>query len=374
MSSVADIRVEYGVYAVLAVCGMWWLIAYWVNKKSHGLCSEWWRVLHIFLALTFFVVLFSVSPMRPIKDYREADLFGSASCQLSGTGWKDCNQWERDKSVLGVFKLEAEKAQTEISERLKHVDEWFHYKFMLVGLLFGTFIGYVVKEGSLPNGAPYKKSSPIDGDLDKLLKSPTCCIVVAMGCTVAIAVDIHIRNDIVAIQQLGSWIAYHAEPHMSGIPFEDETVLFWEKFLRRPDNSMHNDLIYGLIFYPHLHFLTWVIYVLYLWLFQNICLIYREDGNKADHKSDCWVVFATFLVVHLSLFAFVLMATLSPRIFEFLLPYVEAKSEKWSPPWETCILYILVWVILITISAQYIVMLMSKCHACISTGDKTARN
>jgi hypothetical protein len=125
---------------------------------------------------------------------------------------------------------------------------------------------------------------------------------------------------------------------------------------------MHTDQLYRYTFYPHLHFLTWLVYVLYLWIFQNMCVT-----NRKDDASDCWIVFATFCVVHLSLLAFVFIATQSPSQFEFQpIPYIV--ENGWMSPLMTFSLYATVWFILITLSARYTVMLISKCNGCISPG------
>lgn len=320
-------------------CGVRWWIAFRGDKKGHGLLSEWRRLVYIGLATLLFLVLFSATPMRPIKEYRSV-----------------CLSPQTDRAVIDVFKIEAEMVGKEISERLKHVDEWFHYKFVLVGALIAAFFTHMVKENIAMDIIA----------LENLLKSSLYCIVVAIACTVAIAVDIHVRNDIIAINQLGSWLAYHAEPHMSGISFENKSILFWEKFIREDAISMHTDQLYRFTFWPHLHFLTWVVYALYLWIFQNMCLTHANSNT-----SNSWIVLATFGLVHFSLWAFAIMATQSPRQFEFQpIPFV----DEWSSPGTMFLLYTTVLLSLVTTSARYTVMLIRTCHACRSHDHKKVVN
>ena len=72
-----------------------------------------------------------------------------------------------------------------------------------------------------------------------------------------------------------------------------------------------NGGLQSLTFMPHLHFLTWVLYMLYLWTFQTICT------RRAGHPAASLV--GTFIIVHAAFIAFGLAAVccMPPNIFLF---------------------------------------------------------
>src|SRR6185312_10355609 len=98
--------------------------------------------------------------------------------------------------------------------------------------------------------------------------------VLGLGCVVALTVDMHIRHELDAIVALGNWVAYFAEPALSGSDFQKQNqgqFLLWENYLRAKDGAGETVLGTALHNMPHLFVLTLLIYILYIWTFQNIC-------------------------------------------------------------------------------------------------------
>jgi len=208
-----------------------------------------------------------------------------------------------------LLKIEMQKAVDEIKLRIEEEDTWFHYKLVLAGALFVAFMQYLKVTGDTGNSNKR--------DLDLILTSPEVSSVLALACIIALAVDIHIRNNIVVIQQMALWITHYAEPAFLQAQFTGKAVGFlpWEQFLRITDHGagMHSDDLYGFVFYPHLHFLTWLLYVSYLGTYYRV--------NMYNSSSLPFVLIG-FSLVHITLAMLAWVGHAAPSVFEFrLIPY-----------------------------------------------------
>lgn len=280
----------------------------------------------LFVSSLCLLPVFSVRPMRlrPIPE-----LTGYAANPSS---------WLPSGTAQELIKLEMQKAVDEIKLRIEEEDTWFHYKIVLVGGLLIAFLQYIRTSAK---DLPSSKQR-----LEDLFLSPATCSALALACVIALAIDIHIRNNIVVIQQLALWMANFAEPAFLQqpsafqlLPSSGPHFYAWEQFLRiaLPTSAgMHQDDLYGLVFYPHLHFLTWLIYMLYLWIFQQISLTSSESTpEELSHPS----LFIGFALVHLTLAIFAWTGHAAPSAFEFRL--IPGNSDSWCSGWLNSAYYLI---------------------------------
>jgi hypothetical protein len=184
--------------------------------------------------------------------------------------------------------------------------------------------------------------------MEGLLHSNATCIVLALAVVVAATIDIHIRSGVTIMNQLGLWIAHHVEPAFLSFTVNGSGFVPWENFIRQgsPLNaSLQLDDLYRFTFWPHLHFLTFVIYLLYLVVLQTICL---ESPERPG-----WSTLVGFVLVHTSLFAFAWAAHAAPSAFKFKpIPFIDWWSWGWTPP----LLYLIPTVVLVGASLPYLLL------------------
>jgi hypothetical protein len=184
---------------------------------------------------------------------------------------------------------EHKKVTDEIKTRIEEENELFRYKFSLVGALLAAFLARIWFQGdSASNSTP-------DERVEQLLDSGATSSVLTLACVIAVSIDIHIRTATIVTNQLGLWIAQFIEPAAIRQPFQG-----YENFLRGSSQGagMHGDGLYGFMYWPPLHFLTWIVYLLYLSVLQNVC---------SRHTGKFQSMVAGFLVVHFSIGAFAWM-------------------------------------------------------------------
>ena len=265
------------------------------------------------------VFLFAVRPMRliaPLTTYGQAP----ASFPLT-------------PAMQELIKAETQKANDEIKLWIQLQNDWFHYKFLLVGAVVAILIGF----------AKLTKEKEPDKDLAEVFMGEVSCLIFAAACVIALAIDMHLRNNIVVVQQLALWITNYAEPALLQVPAASHPGGFlpWEQFLRVQIPGvagMHRDDWYGFAFYPYLHFLTWVIYVIYLWI------LFEAWETHPQRKG---LLMSSFVVVQTTLAVFTWLAHAAPTAFEFkLFPW----SDRWVNGHLCAAIYLLFWVAITVLS------------------------
>jgi hypothetical protein len=230
---------------------------------------------------------------------------------LAGSG---ATKTPADEFILA----EHQKAVDEIKMRIQQEDDWYRYKFFLVGGLLAAFLVHLGR-------ARAEEDSP-DERLERLLRSTATTVVLALSCVIAVTVDLRVRNSAMVTAQLGLWIAKYLEPRFLG--YIRDTIsnefLPWESFLRVKDGGFQIDPTYALILWPNLHFLTGVLYAIYLTLFHKACVEFR---------SGCRVLLGGFALVHASLAVFALAAHTAPEIFALRVWYWRG-WELWLSGWQ----------------------------------------
>lgn len=313
------------------------------------------RVAVLILASMLLIVLFAFRPVRLQSGLLKYDV--ATAKPLDGTARE-------------LIRLELQKANDEIKLRIEQEDTWFHYKFLLVGVLLAAFLGYLgFGDGRLfgesNRGTPQKERSPKER-LDEILDSRATCSVLVMALVVALTIDMHVRNNAIVIQQLALWIANQVEPAFLQTAFSSQATgafLPWEQFLRVefPAAGMHRDDLYGFAFYPHLHFLTWVLYMFYLGSFQKLSLAHGRllKPNESARLQQPWITIAGFVLVHLSFAAFAWIGHYVPGALELkILPW----RESWKSGSNAAIYYLIPWALLVILNVPYLILLFFQEH------------
>jgi hypothetical protein len=286
--------------------------------------------------------LIGLSAFRPVRLQSELLKYNVAAAKpLDGTARE-------------LIKLELQKANDEIKLRIEQEDTWFHYKFLLVGVLLAAFLGYLGFGDGKKTGTPKER-------LDEIIESRAISSVLVLALLVALAIDMHVRNNAIVIQQLALWITYHAEPAFLQTVFDPKATgafLPWEQFLRveSPVAGMHRDDLYGFAFYPHLHFFTWVLYMFYLGSFQKLMLAHANIAKRQLRS----ITIAGFVLVHLSLAAFTWIGHYVPGALELkVFPYFAI----WKNGALAALYYLIPCGVLVLLNIPYLSLLWWRSHA-----------
>jgi hypothetical protein len=340
-------------WRIIIVAGSILLIVFSVNLLCERLRARWGtRFVVLLLTSGSLFVLFSVRPMR--LDISPGDKTEEVF---------DRQKYTTESKATDAFELikaEHLKAVDEIKLRIEQEDTWFHYKFVLVGGLLALLLSRLVLAGG---------ERSMDERLEELFESAATCSVLALATIVALAIDIHIRNNIMVVQQLGLWIANYVEPALLHKPVNlDSAAGFvpWEQFLRTQalgHEAMHRDDLYGFIFYPHLHYLTWIIYISYLGLFQKFGLSYARNLEKGKNNQETpsqetgrWLAIAGFVLVHITIGAFTSIAHFAPSAFTFkIYPF---GGEMWKGGLAGAAYFLIPWVFLSLLNLPYLYFLL----------------
>ena len=271
------------------------------------------RVASLVLTSLVVIVISSTRPMR--IDETE---FPAKPVPVSGASTK-------------LIEMELQKANDEILLRVGQEDTWFHYKFIFVGAMLAAF------------GSVFTfRRKKLDVELAVIIQSPTTCTLLALACVVALSIDIHLRNNIIVIQQLGLWVARYAEPAL--MPAAATTYLPWEQFLRT-GGGMHSDSLYGFAFYPHLHFLTWAVYASYLACFHAIAV---RASKSADRRQPYALLTGGFVAVHAAFAVFAWVGHFVPGALETnMIPFGD---ECWRTGASAAFGYLLLALLLVVLN------------------------
>jgi hypothetical protein len=284
--------------------------------------------------------------MRPIPEvtsYAEND---STLLQL--------NENRRD-----LLNAEHSKVVEEIKMRSDQEDQWFRYKFVLVGGLLAAFLTNLGLEKyktrkSNANSENLRLESEIN--LVNILKSTASLTILAIALMVAIAIDIHIRVGVNVTNQLGIWICYFVEPTLLGQHIDlsgyKDSFLPWEQFLRIGGEGLHSNWWLGLIYWPHLHFFTFLMLVFYTFGCQQVCI--------ESHTVNKWLVGSGFFLVYFSLFIFTIIAHNLDPIFEVQVFPWPGEEGKWLSGLKATSIYVGVWLILVLVNTPYLLLLQKK--------------
>jgi hypothetical protein len=258
----------------------------------------WRRLMVLFLSSGFLWVIYSNPPLQLRKQ----------PLQLENS--PSLTEDDSSKFLLDEHK----KVTDEIGANLEEENTLFRYKFALVGGLLLAFLAHIAypRDGGSARRA--------DGRVEELMNSTATCFALALACVIAVTIDLHIRTKAITSHELGLWIANYVEPTYIRQPY-----LGYETFLRTL--GMHHDQIYGFFYWPPLHFLTWILYLLYLFVLQNVCVQRNRWLPQRLH-----LILGGFVLVHLSIGAFAWMGHTAPSGFEFVLPFGNySKNSMWPP-------------------------------------------
>jgi hypothetical protein len=320
----------------------------------------WFRALILLLAFILLVFLFYPNQVK-LNDKLNPKIFMTEQTQQASNG---SNAFD-SQLVKELIIEEHKKAVDEIKASIEQMDTWYHYKFILIGGVIAVFLGNIGIWGR-QSTVTHKTSERI---LESILMSNRTGAMLTLICLVAFVIDMHIRTYANGIQQLGQWIATYVEPayfkmsvalnsppgkeFIGNIPraaINETGFIPWETFLRFRDKPVNP--LYPAVFSIQLHFMTMVAYVLYLMVFQNVSLLGKRV-KKQRHQ----IVFIGFLLVHISVLAFTVVAHTVQDSFEVKC-FPVLSGNCYLPGPQGYMGFLLIWVGLIVVNLPYLYRLL----------------
>ncbi len=305
------------------------------------------------IALSFVLLIFIFSP-NPIKLKDELKL-QKAPEQAQPSN--DQAQALRSR-IDALINTQHEKANAEIKMLQEQIDTWYHYKFILIGGMIALFLGHFGIMGKQIPTSP-KTSEKV---LVATLMSNRTSILLALACVVAFVIDMHIRTHLTNMQGLGHWIYNYVEPsyfdtagaQTANIPREVlvNTQFFpWEAFLHTSTRQVQQtNPLYRAAYSFQLHFMTIAIYMLYLVVFQNVCLLCKRGKQQQ-------VAFLGFIMVHIAALAFIVVGHTIPNSFEVRCFPISA-TDCWLTGSQGSTYYFVAWLLLVLLSIPYLYLLL----------------
>lgn len=265
------------------------------------------------------LLIFSFSSMELIPQYRE---FAKHAALI-----------DKDTFAAQLVLEEHKKAVEEIKNRDLEEDSWFHNKFLLVGGLLAATLGYI-KFGGSEESSPEKR-------LEELSQSQSTAAVLALACVVALGIDIHIRQSMSVVEQLGLWIRSYVEPLLHGGMLQPLQTMKdfrgWEEFLRtsggdstlglkEAGTGFHSSDFTNLLDASHIHFVTALMYLLYILVFQAFAQ--QENKSKHSRRVENSIALSCFTIVHVAFVILAWFAHSAPEMFQFtVLPFVRTQGS-----------------------------------------------
>lgn len=299
-------------------------------------------VLFLIPISVLFFVLFSFPQIRPETHSAVIDsFFAEAVAPMS-------------EPTLTLVNAEHQKAIAELALRVTQDDSWFNTKFILLGGLLAALGGILVGRSIFNDGDKTKWQEHLE-----VLRSPIPSCIFAIAFIIAIFIDMHVRSNYIATQQLGQWITNSVEPILNckksvfSSYCEDSPFIPWERSLRQV-GGMHEDFLYNMFQTPHIHFSTWLLYTLYMLTLYWLIAQYSARGITNDMSNDARMFLVSlFIIAHVSLGLFAFIGHSVPAAFDekILLPHVgEDSAELWISGDKAGFVFLIVWLIMIYLS------------------------
>jgi len=260
-------------------------------------------------------------------------------------------------NVQKLIETQHEKANNEIKMLQEQIDTWYHYKFILIGGIVALFLGHFGILGKQSALAP-KTSERL---LVATLMSNRTSALLALVCVVAFVIDMHIRAHLTGMQGLGHWIYNYVEPsyfktmgaQSGSIPPEGlikTQFIPWETFLHTSVREVQQtNPLYRAAYSLQLHFMTIAMYMLYLVVFQNVCLLSKKGKQQQ-------VALLGFVMVHIAVLAFIITAHTVPNSFDVRC-FPIASTRCWVTGSQGSSYYLIAWLLLVLSSLPYLYLL-----------------
>lgn len=284
--------------------------------------------------------------LRPCDPKTKETASKKESCEKQQKAYEEARKKlpASEERTDDLIRLEYMKGVDEIKLRLEQWDSWYHYKFIVIGGMFALFLG----QTGLTIGVRSQSEAKPRKRFKETIAGASAYAMLALAVVISLVIDMHIRNNMFAIQTIGLWIANYVEPS-----YASTTAFPWEQFLREAHSpSIRIDSLYRIGFSFHLHFMTIAVYLLYVIVLQQICL----SWNKRTSPATKHIVVFGFLLVHLTALAFVFVAHAVPGRYAMnLIP-----SERWETGWQNVGYYILPLIFLIALNLPYLLLGRSR--------------
>lgn len=325
----------------------------------------WFRALLLLLSFILLILIFAPNPIK-LKDELKLERPTDAQTQQTAgsptdsvlTGIEKLIEAQHDKAnIEKLIETQHDKANDEIKMLQEQIDTWFHYKFILIGGMVALFLGHFGIFGKQNTTSP-KTSEKI---LVATLMSNRTSVLLALVCIVAFVIDMHIRAHLTNMQGLGHWIYNYVEPayfraagaKTGHIPREGlvRTQFFpWETFIHTNTRQVQQtNPLYRTMYSLQLHFMTIAIYMLYLVVFQNVCLLCKKGKQQQ-------VAFLGFVMVHIAILAFIIVAHTIPNSFDVRCFPISSR-DCWVTGSQGSSYYLIAWLSLLIFSLPYLYLL-----------------
>lgn len=245
-----------------------------------------------------------------------------------------------------IITEQVKKTNSEINTRLDHESRWYELKFVFLGVIILGFFAKAVLKTKI--GWDRKEEHPTESEkrghaLLNILISPITLTVLTIAFVVSLSIDLHIRANRIVINQNGIWVAEFAEPlflrnhelikSCEEKPKESckKIMRGWEQFLRIGGLSHHTDFLYRATFWPHVYYITILIYGLYLSVLAWILDPGKTDSEETKKINDLRTF--SFWLVHITLFVCAFSAHYVPDIYDIVLWGID------MPNWSVFLVY-----------------------------------
>jgi hypothetical protein len=312
----------------------------------------WFRGAMLVLSFVLLVLIFSPNPVRLKEELKLTRTPEQAQAAASAPN---------NASLARIEKLidtQHEKANSEIKMLQEQIDTWYHYKFILIGGMVALFLGHF--------GIMAKQSATSPKTSEKILvatlMSNRTSILLALVCIVGFVIDMHIRANLTNMQGLGHWVYNYVEPsyfntlgaHTANIPREalvNTQYYPWETFIHADVREVQQtNPLYRAAYSFQLHFMTIAIYMLYLIVFQNVCLLCKRGKQQQ-------VAFLGFIMVHVAALAFIIVGHTVSNSFEVKC-FPLSSRNCWLTGAQGSKYYFIAWLLLIAFSIPYLYLLL----------------
>lgn len=268
-------------------------------QASFALLAEWIRRSRIGVLLLASLALWVIYSNPPLDRCQAPPDLSSALCQ-------------KETNTSKLLLDEHAKVVDEIKMRIEDENELYRYKFVLMGGLLLAFLGHIalplLKDEKriieLTNGKTDRNTNGPEERIAKLMNSSATFLVLGLAFTIAVTIDLHMRTATIAMNQLALWIKDYVEP-----AFIHKPLMGYETYLRLP-GAMSDSIFYGFMYWPPLSLVSWLIYLAYLIVLQNV---FRQRTQRRMQ------ILLGFVLVHSSLAAFAWMGHTAPSAFQFTL-------------------------------------------------------
>lgn len=227
------------------------------------------------------------------------------------------------------------KVNEEIKQSSGYLNDQFNKKFILVGGLL-SFILIFIKERFAECIRDKQPLSNVEKHIIRMCETDIIWAILALALIICISIDIQERSKTNIANAHGAWIAHFIEAPVLNVARtpksdvqNDGPLNGWESYLRLTKDErgnfisgFHHDDWGHLLFAVQFHYLTIVLYIMYVFLLlfafsqernlQETSLQETEKNSQRRHKIALFVL----IIVQVSILGFTIISRHSSEVFE----------------------------------------------------------